>query len=123
MKPVCTVLGGAYVSLRTTAAYFGAKPMTTRLLRLDEIYGRGGRLPVGKTSFFEHYAFQEGGPGVQCVTGTTVPKLRLMRIAPRVVVATADEVDALVEALRAARDAGDTGTRRKLSKQFHEAAA
>jgi hypothetical protein len=93
--------------------------MTTRLQRLDEIYGRGGRLPVGKTSFFEHYAFQEGGPEIQYVTGTTVPKLRLMRIAPRVVVATADEVDALVEALRAARDAGDTGARRKPSKQFH----
>jgi hypothetical protein len=75
----------------------------TKILRASSIYGRGNPLPVGKTSFFSN--FVQRGDGHDHVPGTKVPRLRLVRIGLRSTGAFEDEVNALIEGLRAERDA------------------
>ena len=74
-----------------------------RALRPNQIYGPGNPLPIGRSKFNTDIVFHEGGEA--CIPGTNIPRLRLTRLGPRIVVAFADEVDAIVEALRAERDA------------------
>jgi hypothetical protein len=73
------------------------------MLRPKQIYGKGGRLPVGRTKFDSDYVFHEGGE--EFVPGTRVPRLRLVHLGPRSVAGFEDELDALLEGLRAERDA------------------
>ena len=47
----------------------------------------------------------EDGPEIQFIPGTTIPRLRLTHLGEKVRVGFEDEIEALAEALRAARDA------------------
>jgi hypothetical protein len=76
---------------------------STRVLRPKKIYGVGGKIEVGRTTFFDNYVHHEGGD--EFIPGTEVRRLRLVSLGPRAVGAFEDEVDALIEALRAKRDA------------------
>jgi hypothetical protein len=76
--------------------------MRTTIMRPAEIYGPGNPIPVGSTTFYETYVYRPGGDGF--LPGTNIPKLRFVKLGARAVGAFADEVYALVEALRAARD-------------------
>lgn len=75
-----------------------------KLLRVNAIYGPGNPIPVGKTNFHTNYIHDDAGPPDQFIPGTNVPKLKLVHIGPRAVAAFDDEVAALLEGLRAARD-------------------
>ena len=54
-----------------------------RALRPNEIYGRGNLIPLGRTKFFAHIVFHEGGE--EFIPGTNIPRLRLTRLGPRIV--------------------------------------
>jgi hypothetical protein len=90
----------------------------TKLLRPNQIYGKGNPLPVGKTYFFQNFVHLEGGDDVQFVPGTDIHRLKLVRLGARSVAALGDEVEALVEDLRDARDAKRPFALRKPSKRF-----
>ena len=79
--------------------------MTTRMLRVNAIYGRGNPIPVGKTKLYQDIVYDEDGPEIQFIPGTTIPRLRLTHLGEKVRVGFEDEIEALAEALRAARDA------------------
>jgi hypothetical protein len=79
-----------------------------RILRLFSrnggIFGRnGGIIPVEKSHAYDHYIYRPGGP--LNITGTDIPRLRPVQLGPRAVGGIEDEAVAIVEALRAARDA------------------
>jgi hypothetical protein len=79
--------------------------MAKALLRPSALYGRGGRLGIGRTKFFEHYVAKPGRDQPNaCIPGTSIPRLRLVQIGERALAAIEDEVDELIDALRAARD-------------------
>ena len=69
------------------------------------LYGKHGRLGVGRTKFFEDYVHRNDGGVEQFIAGTSVRRLKLVKIGQRAVAAISDEVDQLIEALRAERDA------------------
>jgi hypothetical protein len=71
-------------------------------MRLSEIHGRGRPIPVGLTKFYEDFVWRPGGDDF--VPGTTIPRLRLVKLGLRATGCFSDEVFALVEALRTARD-------------------
>jgi hypothetical protein len=95
--------------------------MAKALLRPSVLYGRGGRLGVGRTKFFEDYVLKPGRdkPGA-CIPGTSVPRLRLVQIGERALAAIEDEVDELIDALRAARDKAHHPKPRKSTTQHAE---
>jgi hypothetical protein len=72
--------------------------MTTgrRLSRPKNVYGPQGRLPVGRTKFYEDYV--------------NTGRLRLVRLGPKSVAVVDDEVDRLIAELIAERDARLEGT-------------
>jgi len=75
--------------------------------RVSSLYStkkRKGRLGVSKTSFYTNYVLND--PSDPFIPGTTVKRLRLLRLAPKVGSAFDREVDELIEALRKWRDAG-----------------
>jgi hypothetical protein len=81
--------------------------MAKSVLRPSELYnrpGRPGRLGVSKTTLYDNYIYNRESGGEQFITGTTVPRLKLVNIGPKITVAIDDEVDAIVEALRRERD-------------------
>jgi len=65
---------------------------------------RKGRLGVSKTTFFTNYVLNDVNDPF--VPGTTVPRLRLLRLAPKATAVFDREVDEFIQALRAWRDAG-----------------
>jgi hypothetical protein len=71
--------------------------MTTarRLSRPKNVYGLQGRLPVGRTKFYEDYV--------------NTGRLRLVRLGPKSVAVVDDEVDKLIAELIAERDARHQG--------------
>jgi hypothetical protein len=77
--------------------------MAKRMLRPKQIYGRAGRIPVERTSFWDNIVYHEGGDPF--IPGTSVKRLKLTHIGPRAVAGFEDEVDAIVEGLRKQRDA------------------
>jgi hypothetical protein len=77
--------------------------MRTTIMRPAEIYGPGNPIPVGSTTFYETYVYRPGGD--EFIPGTAIPRLRFVKLGLRAVGAFSDEVFALVEALRIARDA------------------
>jgi hypothetical protein len=79
------------------------KAKSTRLVRPNLLCGPGGRLEVGRTTFFDNYVKHPGGE--EFIPGTNIPRLRLIKIGKRAVAAFEDEVDDLLMALRAERDA------------------
>ena len=80
--------------------------MAKSMSRVRSLYGpdgrTGGRLGVSRTYFFDSIVYRPGGD--KFIPGTKVPRLRLAKIGERAVAAFDDEVDALIEALRAERD-------------------
>lgn len=76
-----------------------------RLLRPSLLYGKHGRLGVGRTKSFQDYVHRNDGAVEQFVAGTSVHRLKLVKIGQRAVAAISYEVDQLIEALRAERDA------------------
>jgi hypothetical protein len=103
--------------------------MSKRILRVSQIYGPGNPIPVGATKFYEDFVYHEGGD--EYVPGTNVPRLRLMNLGPRAKGGFEDDVDAVVEGLRAVRDAATPSSRiptardpasgkfRKSTKEIH----
>jgi hypothetical protein len=71
--------------------------MTTarRLSRPKNVYGPHGRLPVGRTKFYEDYV--------------NTGRLRLVRLGPKSVAVVDDEVDKLIDELIAERDTRHDG--------------
>jgi len=65
---------------------------------------RKGRLGVSKTTFFENYVLNDVNDPF--LPGTTVKRLRLLRLAPKATAVFDREVDELIEGLRKWRDAG-----------------
>jgi hypothetical protein len=65
--------------------------------------GRPGRLPVGKTSFFKNYVFHVGG--LEYVPGTKVKRLRAVPLGEKIQGFFDDEIDELLEGLRAEQEA------------------
>ena len=66
-----------------------------RLLRPSLLYGKHGRLGVGRTKFFEDYVHRNDGAVEQFIAGTSVRRLKLVKIGQRAVAAISDEVDRL----------------------------
>lgn len=87
------------------------------LKRVQAVYGPGNPIPVGKTAFWENFVHDEDGDPEQFVPNTTVPRLRLVRIGLRAVAVFDDEVEALVEGLRAWRDKDKALSKRKPAAQ------
>ena len=77
------------------------------MLRPKQIYGKDGIIPVGRTKFNEDIVYREGGP--EFIPGTDVPRLKLAHLSPRCVAGFEDEVEAVVEGLRAHRDGSRRG--------------
>jgi hypothetical protein len=77
-----------------------AKP--TGITRLNDIYGPGNPIPVKRTSFLDNYVYRPAGD--KCLPGTDIPRLRLVKLGARALGAFDDEIAALIEALRTARD-------------------
>jgi len=75
--------------------------MALRILRPNRLYGRDGRLGIGKTKFFKDLVYHDGGDPL--IPGTSVPRLRLIRIGEKALGAVEDEVDGLIEGLRRER--------------------
>jgi hypothetical protein len=88
---------------------------STRILRLPQIYGRGGKIPVSRTIFLDNYVYREGGD--EFIPGTTVRRLRLAKLGERAVGGFEDEIDEIVEGLRAERDTTLVGTRERSKQQ------
>ena len=65
--------------------------MARRILRLKQLYGPQGKIPVGRSMFYAKY-IRSG-------------RLRLVPLGERAVGAVEDEVDALIEEIIAERDA------------------
>jgi hypothetical protein len=76
--------------------------MSLSLIRPNKLYGKDGRIPVGKTKFYRDIV--QRSDAAEYVPGTKVRRLRLAELGPKVTVAFEDEVDALVEGLRRERD-------------------
>ena len=104
-----------------TACGVSEKPaMAKSVLRPSELYnthdqpakkpgkkekkGRPGQLGVSKTTFYESFVYDDDKGGEQFIPGTTIPRLKLVNIGPKITVAIEDEVDQLIEALRRERD-------------------
>jgi len=79
--------------------------MALRILRPSRLYGRDGRLGIGKTMFFRSIVYHDGGDPL--IPGTNVPRLRLIRIGSKALGAVEDEVDGLIEGLRRERGRRD----------------
>ncbi len=79
--------------------------MATGMTRPRRLYGPNGRLGVGSTKFWADYVYNNDVGGEQFIPGTNVPRLKLAKLGERAVAAFDDEVDALIEGLRAERDA------------------
>ena len=77
--------------------------MKTNAMRPKDVFGRGKPIPVGHTKFYQDFVLRD--PSDPFIPGTSIPRLRLAKIGPRSSIAFEDEVYALVEALRAMRDA------------------
>jgi hypothetical protein len=75
----------------------------SKMLRPNQIYGRGNPIPVGKTKFYEDIVYREGG--AEFIPGTTIPRLRLASLGDRTRVGFEDEVDTIAEAIRKRRTA------------------
>jgi hypothetical protein len=75
--------------------------MALSLSRANKLYGRNGRLGVGKTKFHEDFIDNGGDP---YIPGTRVRRLKPVRIGLRAMAFVDDEIDQLVEGLRAERD-------------------
>ncbi len=73
--------------------------MAKKLLRRKAVLER---LPVGRTKLDDDFVYHDGGDPF--IPGTDIPRLRWVHLGPRSVAADEDEVDALIEALRAHRD-------------------
>jgi hypothetical protein len=81
--------------------------MPKAMIRIGELFNRGGkigRIPVSKTKGYEDYIHNKNGSDEQFVPGTRVPKLKTYNAGPNTVIVFEDEVDALIEGLRAERD-------------------
>ena len=76
--------------------------MSTRMMRLTQVYGRGNPIPVGKTKFHEDIVLHDEADPF--IPGTRVHRLKLANIGERTPVAFEDEVTALAEAIRKQRD-------------------
>jgi hypothetical protein len=90
--------------------------MGTKILRPKAIYGHGNPLPVGATKFWEDFVYQPGGE--EFIPGTTIPRLRLVRLGGRAVGGFQDEVQRIVEALRVWRDSARRDTLRSLTSRL-----
>jgi hypothetical protein len=86
-----------------------------RIIRRNKIYGKDGPIPVGRTKFDEDFVYRDGGE--ECIPGTNVSRLRLARLGPRALGAFDDEIDAVVEGLRAERDAPKKQSKPEPSKR------
>jgi hypothetical protein len=76
-----------------------------RLLRPNFVYGPGSKTGIGKTKFRDDYMYHEGGD--EFIPGTRVRRLKPIPLGERAIGFAEDEVDALIEALRSARDAAE----------------
>jgi hypothetical protein len=74
-----------------------------RILRPAQVHGPNNKIPVGHTKFFEDMVYHEGGD--EFVPGTKIRRLRRVPLGERAIGFLEDEVDALIEGLRAHRDA------------------
>lgn len=81
---------------------------STAILRPKQIYGPGGKLPISRTAFFDNFVLHDEADPF--IPGTKIRRLRLAKLGERAVGAFADEIEAIVEALRAARDASPLKT-------------
>ncbi len=61
-----------------------------RLVRLSDVYGRGGMLPVGRSTFYKDY-IQTG-------------RVRLVPLGPRIRAVVEDEITEIVDEIIAERD-------------------
>ena len=77
--------------------------MVTKMMRPNQIYGRGNPIPVGRTKFYSDIVHHDDGD--KFIPGTKITRLRLTNISDRVRVGFADEVTKIAEAFRAQRDA------------------
>jgi len=74
-----------------------------KILRLPETFGPRGKIPVKHTMAYESYIYRDGGDPY--ITGTKIPRLRRIPLGARAIGFLETEVDAIVEALAAMRDA------------------
>lgn len=89
---------------------------STRMLRPKSLHGPGGKLGVGKTFFYSNLVQHEGGD--EFVPGTKVRRLRLVKLGRRAVAAFEHEVDELIAALGAERDAAPPLVLRSSTDRF-----
>ena len=68
------------------------------------------RLGIGESKLYEDFVARPGDEE-ECIPGTNVPKLKLVVLGPRAVGAVSTEIDALIMALAAERDAAKQDTR------------
>jgi hypothetical protein len=77
--------------------------MTVRILRGNQAYGPTGRLPLGRSKFYQDIVLRDKADPF--IPGTQVPRIRIVKLAGTASGFVEDEVDAVAEALVALRDA------------------
>ena len=73
--------------------------MSKRILRVTDIYGPGGRIPVKKSKFYEDFVYHPGGE--ENIPKTDIPRLRLIGLGSRAKGGLEEHVDAIVDGLAA----------------------
>jgi len=73
--------------------------MSKRILRVTDIYGPNGRIPVKKSKFYEDFVYHPGGE--ENIPKTDIPRLRLIKLAGHATGGLEEHVDAIVEGLAA----------------------
>jgi hypothetical protein len=76
--------------------------MSKRILRPPQVYGTGSKLGVGRSLFYTDYVYHGDE---EFIPGTKVKRLRLVNLSTKARGVFEDEVDAVIEGLRAERDA------------------
>jgi hypothetical protein len=75
----------------------------TRARMMYKTRERSGRLPICKSLFFKNYVYHVGGP--EFVPGTKVRRLRPVPLGEKISAFFDDEIDAMIEGLRAEQEA------------------
>jgi predicted DNA-binding transcriptional regulator AlpA len=78
-----------------------SKPQrSTKMLRPKKIWEKFG---IGRRKFEEEFRLHDASDPY--IPGTTIPRVRLVKLGPRAVAGFEDEIDEVIEAFRKERDA------------------
>jgi hypothetical protein len=86
-----------------------------RILRGPEVWGQDGRLRVSRTVFDDNFTLHDENDPF--IPGTTIKRIRGVRLGSRAVGYVENEIDNIAEQLVALRDASPVKSNRKPTKR------